>query len=373
MMATRTRIRAAVNVYTALLWLYPRAHREAYGALMIQLFRDQCNDAYALRGVRGLLTTCFRTLLDLAVTIVQEHLRVAADAGLTNDPVTPLPWGQVGLAILPGVLIMVERVSLVSWGAAPLPAWTQHLNVHSWLWTSAVLIAWSLIRYRRIVPWAYPAAGIVASQLGSYIPHLALMLVLVGGLILWQQHHRLRASVFTWIAVGALVAASLSISGLLGSLAVVIILLPGTLGLTAVSRDRLYATLLVTGLIWWFVDTVIDPAYGLLIYTDATSTVRTLRTLPALFTVVLPVLGVLRARRTFEQLVTVTLVPFIGIVLMEVVRLALLLSVAYPLRLTGWTAALGSAVQVAAALALVAITYAHYDSRPIGGEAQRTS
>lgn len=259
MMATRTRIRAAVNVYTALLWLYPRAHREAYGALMIQLFRDQCNDAYALRGVRGLLTTCFRTLLDLAVTIVQEHLRVAADAGLTNEPVTPLPWGQVGLAILPGTLIMIERAGLLPWDPfSPAPAWKQQWNLNSWLWVSAVLIAWSLVRYRRIVPWAYPAAGIVASQLGSYIPHLALMLVLVGGLILWQHHHRLRASAFTWIAVGALVAASLSISGLLGSLAVVIILLPGTLGLTTVSRDRLSATLLVTGLIWWFVDTVIN-------------------------------------------------------------------------------------------------------------------
>jgi hypothetical protein len=59
----------------------------------------------------------------------------------------------------------------------------------------------------------------------------------------------------------------------------------------SVPRDRLYATLLVTGLMWWHVDSTIDPTYGLLMYTQAYGTVRVLGTLPALFTVVLPVLA----------------------------------------------------------------------------------
>ena len=35
-MAKQTPIPTAVNIYTGFLWLYPRAHREAYGALMVQ-------------------------------------------------------------------------------------------------------------------------------------------------------------------------------------------------------------------------------------------------------------------------------------------------------------------------------------------------
>ena len=367
-MAKQTPIPTAVNIYTGFLWLYPRAHREAYGALMVQLFRDQCNDAYARRGVRGLLKTWFRTFLDLVVTTFQEHLHVAADAGLNNEPVTPLPWWQVGLAILPGILMMVERAGLLPWGSSPLPAWRQRWNVDSWLWASVMLVAWSLIRYRRIAPWAYPATGILVSQLGGTTSYLALVLVPLGAVILWKRRHRMRTSAFTWLTLGAFIAASLFTTGLLGSLVVVIMLLPGTFGLMSVPRDRLYATLLVTGLMWWYVDGIIDPTYGLLMYTRAYGTVRVLDTLPALFTVVLPVLGVLRARRTYEQLVMVTLVPFLGIVLMEGVRFALLLSVDYPSRLMPWTMALLSAVQVAAALALVALTYAQYDPRPIGVE-----
>lgn len=44
----------AERVYALWLHLYPRAHREAYGALMLQIFRDICRDARATRGRIGM-------------------------------------------------------------------------------------------------------------------------------------------------------------------------------------------------------------------------------------------------------------------------------------------------------------------------------
>ena len=44
----------AVRMYALWLHLYPRAHREAYGALMLQIIRDMCREARATRGGVGL-------------------------------------------------------------------------------------------------------------------------------------------------------------------------------------------------------------------------------------------------------------------------------------------------------------------------------
>lgn len=40
----------AERMYALWLHLYPRAYREAYGTLMLQLFRDMCRDVRATQG-----------------------------------------------------------------------------------------------------------------------------------------------------------------------------------------------------------------------------------------------------------------------------------------------------------------------------------
>lgn len=62
----------AERLYALWLHLYPRAHRDAYGALMLQLFRDMCREALATRGRVGI-----RVWLDMAAdearSLVREH------------------------------------------------------------------------------------------------------------------------------------------------------------------------------------------------------------------------------------------------------------------------------------------------------------
>jgi len=62
------------RIYERLLRAYPEAHRQAYGAAMSQLFRDQCRDAWNEAGRRGLALLWLRVLPDLVSTSIFERL-----------------------------------------------------------------------------------------------------------------------------------------------------------------------------------------------------------------------------------------------------------------------------------------------------------
>jgi len=64
----------ACRWYRRLLVFYPRAHREEYGVAILQLFRDQCRDAWASGGSLSLLALCPVAVLDLLKTSLWEHL-----------------------------------------------------------------------------------------------------------------------------------------------------------------------------------------------------------------------------------------------------------------------------------------------------------
>ena len=61
-------------LFQRLLVFYPRAHREEYGLAILQLFRDQCRDAWASRQSRGLIGFWFHAFADLLKTSILEHL-----------------------------------------------------------------------------------------------------------------------------------------------------------------------------------------------------------------------------------------------------------------------------------------------------------
>ncbi len=63
------------KIYDRLLALYPMEHRREYGALMAQLFRDQCRDAWTQARGWALLLLWLRTSVDLMKTSTLEHLR----------------------------------------------------------------------------------------------------------------------------------------------------------------------------------------------------------------------------------------------------------------------------------------------------------
>jgi hypothetical protein len=66
-------LRRATSVYETLLRLYPRSHRQAYGPLMVQLFRDQYRDACRLGKPRS-SSLWLRTLADVVRSALREQL-----------------------------------------------------------------------------------------------------------------------------------------------------------------------------------------------------------------------------------------------------------------------------------------------------------
>lgn len=106
-------IESSQRAYARLLKLYPKDHREAYGESMLQVFGDQCREAQAHRGRPGLLALWLRTLLDLVVSAVREHISDPnAAAGLLEAvPGKPLPWKGVALALIPGLIFFVCQVA----------------------------------------------------------------------------------------------------------------------------------------------------------------------------------------------------------------------------------------------------------------------
>lgn len=155
-MLTRAR-RCSVRLYRRLLWLYPRAHRETYGALMADLFAEMVDDAAAAGGVWPFVRLWRLALLDLLVSAAREH----AD-GTRKRPMTFTFWlfwllgsivgWLVGWAVgypfttpvlvpLGGALVAVLHVALLQRTLAP-PGWWRRalpLAAGGWLLVVALL------------------------------------------------------------------------------------------------------------------------------------------------------------------------------------------------------------------------------------------
>ena len=61
------------TAYAALLILYPRQFRAAFGQQMRLAFRDACQAAYSRNGAVGLLALWLPTLLDLLKSALEER------------------------------------------------------------------------------------------------------------------------------------------------------------------------------------------------------------------------------------------------------------------------------------------------------------
>lgn len=99
-------VERSCRVYRRLLFAYPEAHREEYGAAMLQLFRDQCRDAWAVKSSRGMIGFWLRTIADLLKTSILERLsnlnRNSFMLTLFRPTIRPLPafFGIVAVVFL---------------------------------------------------------------------------------------------------------------------------------------------------------------------------------------------------------------------------------------------------------------------------------
>lgn len=111
-METNKWVASSQHLYRWLLHLYPKTYRTVYEAEMFHLFTDQCREAYKQRGRLGILFLWFRTLIDLGITVIREHLSdPRAKIGLLEAvPNEPLPWKGVFLVLVPGLIFFVSQV-----------------------------------------------------------------------------------------------------------------------------------------------------------------------------------------------------------------------------------------------------------------------
>lgn len=220
------------RMYTFLLRFYPEDHRNEFGDSMLQVFTDQCRSAYGERGIWGLLILWLRTLLDVGVTSVVEHI-TSPRAGwglLEAVPGAPLPWKGVMLVLIPGLVFFVSQIAQLrgeDWFFWVMyrAAYFLILPVLLVWWWKRTFPVWGLIPlgmlYKTLLYLAYrvqlgainmerPFLGVVISVSKSYasIVKPVTVLAFLGGVYfllkgLLQRRH-LQRTTWMWIAAYAL-------------------------------------------------------------------------------------------------------------------------------------------------------------------------
>lgn len=72
-------LRISERIYSAMLVLYPKEFRDAYGPHMMQVFRDEYRAVLEQAGVAELVALWTRTVLDLFFTALAERRKVSAE------------------------------------------------------------------------------------------------------------------------------------------------------------------------------------------------------------------------------------------------------------------------------------------------------
>jgi hypothetical protein len=230
-MITNRWIARSQHFYRWLLRLYPQAYRATYEMEMFRVFTNQCQEAYQHQGWLGILLLWPRTLVDLGVTIVHEHITdPKAKVGLLEpSPHSPLPWKGVLLVLIPGLIFFVSQIAQLTtdtdWFFIAFYRAAYYLIV-------PVLLIWLLTR--RFPVWGLMPLGLLYRLIKSYPPHqilshipflhrlkqadpfdpsspmidlnyaipLAACLLLLGTIIGYMtRHQRLQRVVWKWIAV----------------------------------------------------------------------------------------------------------------------------------------------------------------------------
>lgn len=220
-MQTNRWIELSQHFYRRLLHLYPQNYRVTYEEEMFRVFTDQCREAYEQRGKPGILSLWPRILVDLGLTVTQEHLAdPQAKLGLLDArPDTPLPWKGVLLVLIPGLIFFISQIE-------------QLTSSNDWFFLAfyrasyflilPVLLVWLFTR--RFPVWGLIPLGLLYNVLGSYNPdyligklpfsisslyppgteiYINYLLLVSGcivllGILIWYNAHRREISLPAW-------------------------------------------------------------------------------------------------------------------------------------------------------------------------------
>jgi hypothetical protein len=109
------------RLYRALVHLYPRPFTARFGDELVQLFGDQLRDARRRGRPFGVSATWLRTLGDLAVTALDEHLNGDRTVAHTLAPPSPLSRAlglggiAAGIAVLMAFVVSEATFNTVPW------------------------------------------------------------------------------------------------------------------------------------------------------------------------------------------------------------------------------------------------------------------
>jgi hypothetical protein len=118
----RGELQISERLYGALLYLYPKQFRAAYGQQMRLTFRDACRVAHHRNGTGGLLMLWLPTLLDLFKSVLEERARqgeiTMSKARLIAlaGPLTILMGSMWMVASIGEMVILVEPASADTFG-----------------------------------------------------------------------------------------------------------------------------------------------------------------------------------------------------------------------------------------------------------------
>jgi hypothetical protein len=374
---------ASQKLYRILLYAYPAEHRHQYGPLMAQLFNDLCRDAYQRSGLPALASLWMRTLRDLLTTATSEHvdaLRKGFLPQMQNRPLIPVSWPKVGLAILPGLLVIGIRSGFladtlgVRAGRVLMPGGLLAL--------CALLVAIGLVLERKLAVWSFPALGILFFGVWWFgVWWLALP---VTAFCVYQAHKRRnprspRPNNILVSLLGLVLAVDFFLLVLsdhnpdkltavfagLSSFLLWISLLPVAAGLPLAQREGLLAGLFVVAAQFMPFSDIFDPSYAIGIWTSSQVLITAVEVIPALGSLVAVPIWVLRCRSTCGQIWGLLLSVFVTLVSSEAIYGA-----PRPYYADIWTIRAIGILQFVTASALAAVLYAtnHHDGSPTPGQ-----
>lgn len=103
----------SVDVHRLLMAAYPSKFRSEYGPLMSQVYRDECLTTHREGGLAGMLGLWARTIIDLVMTVVGEHMQKEAHMTKSNF-IRWSGWALIGSGILFPLAFLASMLDTVT-------------------------------------------------------------------------------------------------------------------------------------------------------------------------------------------------------------------------------------------------------------------
>jgi hypothetical protein len=253
----------SVEIYRALLVVYPPSYRQANEQLVLQMFRDICRENCESSGVLNLITFWSWILFDLGTSASIAHLAVVKEGIMKlYQTIKPVSWGQVLLVVIPGVLLGISRVYYPLGFLARFSFFIVGFLALAWLAFQKRLPAWGLLALGNMISSLLLGVGSsVMTELAAMRVDVSVRELLVSipvwiliFILTWKSD--LSRHIPTWTRILFIFIVGVCTAFLGPSVLVIVgvMVLPFALGLPLAQRHGSLASLFVLGAfsVWLF-------------------------------------------------------------------------------------------------------------------------